>query len=82
VVFWQAGEKLLREHRSDKSACLFLALLDLDEFKVINDQFEHDTGDAVICETADRLSAVVGNRGLVARLGGDEFVVVLILDAH
>jgi len=80
--FWQAGERILHEHQNNQTARLLLALLDLDDFKTINDQFGHETGDAVICETADRLQTVVGSRGLVARLGGDEFVIILILDLH
>lgn len=63
------------EHEEqDAFSVLFL---DLDNFKSINDDFGHPTGDAVLAATADRLRAVVGERGTVARWGGDEFVVVL-----
>ncbi|MBX2837108.1 MAG: EAL domain-containing protein [Gammaproteobacteria bacterium] len=80
--FWQSGKQILQEHGNDDSARIILTLLDLDQFKSINDQHGHDAGDAVICETADRLKRVVGNRGLVARLGGDEFVALIILDSY
>jgi diguanylate cyclase (GGDEF)-like protein/PAS domain S-box-containing protein len=54
-----------------------LLLLDLDDFKDVNDSLGHGVGDSVIAQLARRLSAVVGDRGTVARLGGDEFAVVL-----
>ncbi len=52
-----------------------LALLDLDDFKDINDTHGHDTGDAVLGQLADRLLQAVPPGALVARLGGDEFAV-------
>ena len=51
--------------------------LDLDGFKAINDIYGHAAGDALLQETADRLRAVVGKKGLVSRLGGDEFAIYL-----
>jgi diguanylate cyclase (GGDEF)-like protein len=50
--------------------------LDLDDFKLINDGWGHDTGDRLLCEVADRLRAAVRPGDLVARLGGDEFTVL------
>jgi len=54
-----------------------VVLLDLDRFKIINDTLGHATGDAVLCQIADRLQAVVRETDTVARLGGDEFMVLL-----
>ena len=54
-----------------------VALMDLDDFKDVNDTLGHTTGDALLEEIARRLAAAVGARGTVARLGGDEFTVAL-----
>jgi len=54
-----------------------LIALDIDNFKVINDTFGHDVGDALLRGVTERLRLLVGERRFIARLGGDEFVVSL-----
>lgn len=60
------------EHRA-------LLLLDLDNFKTINDTQGHEVGDQLLIEVAQALHSVIGQSGTstISRLGGDEFVVLL-----
>jgi len=51
--------------------------LDLDNFKAINDNYGHETGDTILCEVAGILRSRSRNYDLVARIGGDEFVLWL-----
>jgi diguanylate cyclase (GGDEF)-like protein len=61
-----------RERRS-----LAVMLLDVDDFKAINDTLGHEFGDLVLKQIGQRLKTAAGEHGMLARLGGDEFAIVL-----
>jgi two-component system cell cycle response regulator len=65
-------ERAARSHSSTG-----VLMLDLDHFKKINDTYGHLAGDAVLTETAQRITQVVRSYDFVGRYGGEEFLVVL-----
>lgn len=54
-----------------------LLVLDLNDFKPVNDTYGHHAGDRVLIEVADRLAESIRTTDLAARIGGDEFAVIL-----
>ncbi|MFF2795885.1 diguanylate cyclase [Lysinibacillus xylanilyticus] len=67
-------DKLLRQRKTNQPGLL---LLDLDNFKQVNDRYGHVEGDKILIETAKTLKQEVGKNGFVVRFGGDEFAIVL-----
>lgn len=59
-----------------------IGMLDLDDFKPVNDTWGHAAGDALLSEIGRRLQAILRETDLVARLGGDEFVIILEQDGE
>jgi diguanylate cyclase (GGDEF)-like protein len=67
-----AIEQMLRTaHEQGQEVALFL--IDLDNFKAINDRSGHGAGDAVLMETARRIERLLPPDGVCGRIGGDEF---------
>ena len=63
-------------YKRDKQE-LCILILDLDHFKLINDNFGHDIGDKVIISCANVLKAELRETDTIARLGGEEYIVLL-----
>ncbi|GLR05815.1 GGDEF domain-containing protein [Vibrio hyugaensis] len=76
----QALETLLQSAKAEKKACLMY--LDLDSFKLVNDQYGHAAGDKTLSHVASVLHRVFGDNALLARLGGDEFAILLSSSEH
>ncbi len=61
----------------ESNPAVTVLMLDLDEFKDVNDTLGHAAGDFLLKEAGSRIQACVADRGIVGRLGGDEFAVIL-----
>ena len=72
------GEALAHRH-SNESYVFFM--IDLDNFKTVNDTLGHAYGDKVLQEAADKLKKVFPRKALIGRLGGDEFAVCACFEA-
>ena len=68
---------LSAEHAKRHNRLFACLLLDLDDFKTINDTKGHEVGDELLLEVAERLLTTVRGEDLVCRLGGDEFVILV-----
>jgi diguanylate cyclase (GGDEF)-like protein len=84
-----ANRNLLRDRLSQAIAYaaryehpIWVAFLDLDRFKVINDTLGHRAGDVLLNTIAERLKSILREADAIARIGGDEFVLVLRGQEH
>jgi len=69
------SREVARANRYERD--LALIVLDLDDFKAINDRIGHLAGDGVLAEAAERLRDVVRSADVACRVGGDEFAIIL-----
>ena len=79
---WNRREFELRARETVKEATRFkepfgVILCDIDNFKLVNDRYDHSTGDAALIHVASMLSAATREIDVVARWGGEEFIVLL-----
>ncbi|RZU46537.1 diguanylate cyclase (GGDEF)-like protein [Krasilnikovia cinnamomea] len=79
----RAGLETALNERADNGRPWSLIMVDLDDFKQVNDTFGHAAGDEVLVEAARRLSMAFAETGdVVGRFGGDEFLVVADSPEH
>ncbi|MCD8278382.1 sensor domain-containing diguanylate cyclase/phosphohydrolase [Enterocloster citroniae] len=71
----QRIEYLLANREKPEGAALFI--IDIDNFKMVNDQYGHMFGDAVLTKIASQLSRLFRSSDIVSRIGGDEFMALL-----
>ncbi|WP_249664341.1 GGDEF domain-containing protein, partial [Lysinibacillus sp. D4B1_S16] len=74
ATFIRKMDSLLKKRKINRPGLL---LIDLDNFKHVNDPFGHVKGDQILVGTAKILKKVVKKEGFVVRFGGDEFAIVL-----
>jgi len=74
--FFAKGARLF-EAASKEESKLSVAILDVDRFKLINDTYGHDVGDAVLKQIGEFLGAQVSDNDIAARLGGEEFCLLV-----
>jgi diguanylate cyclase (GGDEF)-like protein len=79
---WEEEIRRRTEVARQSSLPLCLALVDLDEFKEVNDTLGHARGDAVLRSAAHELVSQLRQEDFVARLGGDEFGLLLFADSE
>ncbi|HEX6424573.1 MAG TPA: GGDEF domain-containing protein [Acidimicrobiales bacterium] len=71
-----ANRSALERRLSEARGPVTIAVLDLDDFKPVNDTYGHETGDAVLRVVGERLGAGVRDGDAAVRVGGDEFAIV------
>lgn len=70
----------LSERAAKRGKMVAFLMIDLDQFKRINDLYGHDSGDQLLREAADRMRDIVPPSSVISRLGGDEFGVCLVYE--
>lgn len=69
------GEEILRAKRYNRE--LSLVILDIDNFKLFNDNYGHQTGDLVLKSTAELITRAIRSIDIVSRYGGEEFCIIM-----
>ncbi|MFD9931968.1 putative bifunctional diguanylate cyclase/phosphodiesterase [Streptomyces massasporeus] len=75
LLLERIGRALLRDRRESSLACVLL--VDLDDFRTVNESLGHAAGDLILKAVGERLTETLRRTDTVARLGGDEFAVLM-----
>ena len=82
VLFRDRVERALSATNRDGGGVVGVLLVDLDDFKLVNDTMGHGVGDDLLVAVAARLTGILRPRDTAARLGGDEFAILVEGAAH
>jgi diguanylate cyclase len=76
---WGLDEAFVREisRMNRKNSSLCIALIDIDDFKKLNDAYGHNTGDEALCHLIRAVTEALRPQDVVARYGGEEFLILL-----
>ncbi|NVN92858.1 MAG: bacteriohemerythrin [Desulfuromonadales bacterium] len=77
ALFTERLSRLIAERSRSEHEIAGVMILDLDEFKRVNDTLGHDAGDRLLCKVGERIRTCLREYDTVARLGGDEFAVLI-----
>ena len=75
ALFESLDREISRYHRSGRS--FSVAMLDIDHFKSVNDQYGHQIGDRVLVHMCQRVTALMRPHDIFARYGGEEFLILM-----
>ena len=70
-------DKLVEDNRLKRKGNIAAMMLDLNDFKSINDNYSHEEGDKALVAFANILIEVIGVEGIIVRFAGDEFIVIM-----
>ncbi|MCR4788038.1 MAG: GGDEF domain-containing protein [Lachnospiraceae bacterium] len=70
-------EKILRQYSGRRIKRIGAIMIDMNDFKSINDNYSHEEGDNALVAVANILTEVIQNKGTIIRYAGDEFVVII-----
>jgi diguanylate cyclase (GGDEF)-like protein len=80
--FFEQAQFRILTVKMEKKAHIWLMMLDLDHFKLINDRFGHHVGDECLKVFAGNLQSFVGTSMIIGRLGGEEFGIITTAETH
>lgn len=75
-IMWEKGQSATQDAR-DRNAPIAVLMIDVDNFKAINDRLGHTVGDQVLITIADTLARHIRSPDFLARVGGEEFMVLI-----
>lgn len=70
-------ESVRSERRCPEQDALCVCMLDVDNFKQVNDSWGHEAGDRILCQIGDAMRGMMREGDFVGRFGGEEFVIIL-----
>lgn len=73
--FYRAAQRLIAGGDGDRKPCFAVVMIDLDDFKRVNDTLGHPTGDLILVSVAEALREATRGNAVIARVGGEEFLV-------